>query len=202
MIAKKDMVNNRIACYFEKLKDTIDLIDINEIDRAVQLFMEVRRRGSHIFVLGNGGSAATANHFLCDFGKNAVKGDSKRFRVYSLCSSLEAVTAYANDISFDCVFKRQLINLMDDGDVILAISASGNSPNVIKAVQYARRRNAKVIGMTGGTGGKLKEMSDIRLHVESNIIEQVEDIHLIFAHIVVYLFKQYQAELVTEGEGH
>lgn len=178
-----------IKKYLGGLKDVIDTLDLGELDRAVKLLKSERKNNRQIFVVGNGGSTATANHFLCDFGKNAVKSDEGRFKIVSLCSSVEVITAYANDVAYEVIFEEQLKNLMNHGDIIMAISASGNSPNIINAVRYAKEKQGVIVGLTGGDGGKLKQLADIRLHVESDVIEQVEDVHLIFEHIIVYLFK-------------
>ena len=178
-----------IEKYLSELKGVIDRLDVSELAKAVEMLQKARKRNKQIFLMGNGGSAATANHFLCDFGKNAVPSDEGRFRIISVCSGMEPVTAYANDIAYASIFVEQLKNLFNDGDYIMAISASGNSMNVINAVDYAKRRGGTIIGLTGGDGGKLKSLADVKLHVECDVIEQVEDIHMIFEHILVFLFK-------------
>jgi D-sedoheptulose 7-phosphate isomerase len=184
-----DNMIKEIEKYLSDLKVVIDKLDMPEVAKAVEVLREARKQNKQIFLMGNGGSAATANHFLCDFGKNAVSGDEGRFRIISVCTGMEPVTAYANDMAYESIFVEQLKNLFNDGDYVLAISASGNSMNVINAVNYAKERNGTIIGLTGGDGGKLRKLSDVKLHVECDVIEQVEDIHMIFEHILVFLFK-------------
>jgi len=179
-----------VTHYLEDLKKVISDVEPEDIVKIIDTLKKANESKKQIFLIGNGGSASTANHFVCDFGKNAIKGDKGRYKIISLCDNISYITAYGNDVGYDSVFAEQLKNLMEEGDLVLAISASGNSPNIIKAVEYAKQKNGVVIGLTGGCGGKLKELSDININVPSNVIEQVEDAHLIFEHIIVYVFKQ------------
>ncbi len=178
--------------YLESVGDIINKLDIKNISKMIEAIKLAYKDDKRIFVFGNGGSAATANHFACDFGKNAIEDDNNRIKVISLSNSITSITACGNDIGFDTVFEEQLKNLMHDGDLILSISASGNSPNIIRAVEYAKKRNATVVGITGFNGGKLKELSDINVNVASDSYEKIEDIHLIITHIIVYWFKANQ----------
>ncbi len=181
-----------ILDYLESIGDIINKLDINNISEMIEAIKLAYKDDKRIFVFGNGGSAATANHFACDFGKNAIKDDNNRIKVISLSNSISSITACGNDIGFDTVFEEQLKNLMHDGDLILCISASGNSPNIIRAVEYAKKRYGTVIGMTGFSGGKLKELSDINVNVASDSYEKIEDMHLMITHIIVYWFKMNQ----------
>lgn len=178
--------------YQAELIAHIQALDPARIQAFVETLVTAYQQDKQIFVMGNGGSAATANHFSCDFGKNAVQGDRRRFRILSLSSNVEAITALGNDISFDEIFRQQLINLMNEGDVLIAISASGNSPDIIKAVEYARERGGKVVGLAGFRGGKLEAMSDVSMVAHMNSYERVEDIHLIILHIVICFLKEHQ----------
>jgi D-sedoheptulose 7-phosphate isomerase len=178
-----------IGKYLKTLAVKLDDFDCDSLVAIIEALQNARMKGKNIFVIGNGGSAATASHFACDFGKNAVKSDEGRFRVISLCESTSSITAYGNDISFDSVFEEQLKNLMGREDVVIAISASGNSPNIVKAVNYARSKAGVIIGLTGFNGGRLKELSDININSDFNTYEQIEDFHLILTHIIVYCFK-------------
>ncbi|MGE5549727.1 MAG: SIS domain-containing protein [Bacteroidota bacterium] len=175
--------------YLRGLRVVLDTLHPEEMDRVIAALREIHRQKKRVFLIGNGGSAATANHFACDFGKNAIKDEESKFKIISLSDNICAITAYGNDEGYENTFVQQLKNLMEPGDMLIAISASGNSPNIIKAVQYARAKNAFVIGLTGFDGGRLKALSDINLNVGTNIIEQVEDIHLIILHIIVYTVK-------------
>ena len=180
---------NVIQSYKKDLYRLIELLDEKEMENACQLLLNAYRENRQIFVAGNGGSAGTANHFSCDFGKNAVKSQTNRPRILSLSANIEVLTALGNDFSFADIFCEQLKNQMNDGDVILLISASGNSPNVVTAAEYVKRRGGKVIGLTGFSGGKLRELSDVSLHIPCESYEESEDLHMIIAHMIVCWFK-------------
>lgn len=175
--------------YLNSMKDLCDALDREKLDAMFAAVRQAWQNGKTIFVAGNGGSAATANHFFCDFSKNAVKGDVNRAKVITLSSDAARITALGNDYSFDRIFSEQLINLMDDGDAVILISASGNSPDVIKAAEYAKSRCGVVIGLTGFSGGRLCELSDINIHCPATSYEQVEDVHSMVMHMLVCYFK-------------
>jgi D-sedoheptulose 7-phosphate isomerase len=143
-----------------------------------------------IFIFGNGGSASTASHMACDLAKGVSVKAKKRFKVQSLCDNVPIMTAWANDISYDDIFKEQLENLMNPEDIIIAISASGNSPNIVKAVEFAKAAGAFVIGFTGFSGGRLKDLSNLCMHFPINHYGQVEDLHLICEHILADCMKE------------
>ena len=164
-------------------------LDEEALEHACQLLLTAYRENRQIFVAGNGGSAGTANHLSCDFGKNAVKTRTRRPKILSLSANVEVLTALGNDFSYADVFVEQLRNQMNDGDVILLISASGNSPNVVRAAEYVKSRGGKVIGMTGFSGGRLRELSDVALHIPCESYEESEDLHLILTHMIVCWFK-------------
>jgi len=178
--------------YLKSIADIIDKLDIENISEMIEAIKLAYQDDKRIFVFGNGGSSATANHFACDFGKNAIQNENNKIKVISLSNSISSITAYGNDMGFDTVFEEQLKNLMHNGDLVLCISASGNSPNIMRAAEYAKKRDGIVIGLTGFSGGKLKELSDINVNVASDSYEKIEDIHLIITHIIVYWFKKNQ----------
>lgn len=182
-------MKNTIVEYISDVKRLCDSLDAEQIDKACGLILEKYKAGKQIFVAGNGGSAGTANHFSCDFGKNAVKGDENKPKIISISANIEVLTALGNDFSYADVFSEQMKNLFNDGDLILLISASGNSPNVLKAAEYAKKRGGKVIGFTGFSGGKLKDLSDICINIPSDSYEKIEDLHMMLAHMVVCWFK-------------
>ena len=165
-------------------------IDTKQFKSVCDLLLEGYKQGKNIFVAGNGGSAGTSNHFCCDFGKNAVKGDTNRPKIISLSANIEVLTALGNDFCYAEVFSQQLKNLMNDGDIVLLISASGNSPNIVSAAEYAKTRGGTVIGFSGFKGGKLKELSDINVNIPSNSYEQIEDLHMMLTHMIVCYFKK------------
>ena len=173
-----------IRGYIEELKSTLDMLPIKVIRQAVEVILESYRKGGTIFVAGNGGSASTASHFACDLGKGTAVEGKPRLRVISMADNLSLLTAWANDVSYEAIFVDQLKNLMRPGDLLIAISASGNSPNVLRAAEYARQLGCKVIGLTGFGGGKLAKLADIAIVVESDRYGPVEDIHLVLDHIM------------------
>lgn len=182
-------MNKILDGYKDNVIGLIKNIDTYKLMEVINVLEESRREKKRIFICGNGGSATTANHFVCDFGKNAVKEDEGRVKIISLCDNLATITAYGNDFGYETIFEERLKNLMEDGDIIIAISASGNSKNILNAAEYARKRKGYIISLTGFDGGKLKGLSDLNINIESNIIEQVEDIHLMLEHMIVYYYK-------------
>ncbi len=177
-----------INTYLEHEIDTLKALDVNEINAALNLLLETFENGNTVFVFGNGGSSATASHFQNDFNKGVSEHTEKKFNFQCLNDNVATVMAVANDIGFDEVFRFQLIGHMRPGDVALAISGSGNSKNVLNAVEYAKSQGAKVIGLTGFGGGKLKELSDVSLHVPVNSMQITEDIHMVFDHLMMSIF--------------
>lgn len=172
--------------YLDYLASCFAAIDQDALARFVNLLLAARESGQAVFFIGNGGSAATASHFANDISIGTRTGDEKPFRAISLTDNVAVMTALANDEGYDRMFVDQLKVQMRDGDALVAISASGNSPNVIAAVEYAKSRGAQIVGLTGFDGGKLKDLSDIKLHVQTDKGEYgpVEDIHMIFDHLV------------------
>ena len=183
----KDYISE-INTYLEHEINTLKALDVNEINAALNLLLETFENGNTVFVFGNGGSSATASHFQNDFNKGVSEHTEKKFNFQCLNDNVATVMAVANDIGFDEVFRFQLIGHMRPGDVVLAISGSGNSKNVLNAVEYAKSQGAKVIGLTGFGGGKLKELSDVSMHVPVNSMQITEDIHMVFDHLMMSIF--------------
>lgn len=175
---------HEIDSYWQSLIDVLRVMPCMPASRIAGELLECYRNRRTVFVLGNGGSAATASHLACDLAKGTRANGDPTFRVLSLTDNVPLLTAWSNDASYDCALAQQLASFVEPGDVVLAISASGNSPNVLQAMQTARRHGARTIGLTGRTGGRLAGMVDIALHVPSDSIEQVEDAHVIVAHSV------------------
>lgn len=173
-----------IEWYFAEMKTVLDRIDREPIERAIAVLHQARMDGRQIFIMGNGGSASTASHMVCDLAKNTRQPDWPSYRVIGLADNMAIFSAFGNDDGYENVFALQLANLVNPGDIVVAISTSGNSPNVLRAVELANERGASVIGMTGFNAGKLGAMVDIHLHVPSDCIEQVEDIHLMLEHLI------------------
>jgi D-sedoheptulose 7-phosphate isomerase len=181
-----------IYAYLDNLSEIINMLETENIVKVIEELRKTNVSRRKIFVFGNGGSAATANHFVCDLGKNAIRDEKERFKIISLCDNIPYVTAYGNDVGYESIFEEQLKNLMESRDMVICISASGNSSNIIKAVNYAKKKKGTVVSITGFKGGKVREMSDININVSSDSYEKIEDIHLIIMHIIVYWFKQNQ----------
>ena len=160
-----------------------------QLELAVQLVRETYRADRQIFTTGNGGSAAVAVHLAADFGKNIARPDEKHPRIMTLCANSSALTALGNDCGYDETFSGQLRNFFNPGDLLIAISSSGNSPNIIKGVEFAQANGGKVIGMSGFNGGRLRQLADISLHVPVNVYEVVEDMHSIFCHAIIHAMK-------------
>lgn len=173
-----------IENYLDLVKDTIDKLDRAQIGEAIEAFMRAYREGRTIFLFGNGGSAASASHACGDFLKGASYGLEKRFKIISLVDNLPALMAIANDISYDDIFIEQLKNFLQPGDLVIGISGSGNSANVVKAMAYAKEKGAQTIAFCGYTGGKIKQMASIAVHSVAMDMEVAEDIHMIVFNII------------------
>jgi D-sedoheptulose 7-phosphate isomerase len=181
---------NQYQNYVSDLQQTLDRLPWEVIEGMVEKLHHSRLNGKQVFILGNGGSAATASHFACDLGKNIVVPHLPRLRVQSLTDNMSFFSACANDYGYESVFAEQLANLLQPGDIVLAISASGNSPNVLNAIEYARGRSAFTIGWSGYKGGKLAGLVDMAVVVPNDCIEQIEDAHMILAHMVTVTLRQ------------
>lgn len=174
--------------YVDNLVGTLKNLDLAKVDQAIDILREARDNGRTVFTCGNGGSASTASHFACDIVKGASYQREKRFRIMALTDNLAAMTAYSNDVSYECVFVEQLKNFAKPGDVLLAISGSGNSPNVLRAVEYANQLGCRTIAMTGRDGGKLGPLAEVNIHAKDPHMGRIEDAHLIACHMIGYAF--------------
>ncbi len=175
--------------YLDHLIEDIKALPIEQIVAVANVLRTAQLKGKRIFVMGNGGSAAAAAHFTCDLGKNTRQPDQPRLRVISLVDNLSGLTAYANDEGYENVFSEPLLSLAEEGDVAVAISGSGNSPNVLKAMETAKRLGVITIGLTGFEGGRLKSMVDYCIVVPSHNMERIEDLHLILNHLFTGLIR-------------
>lgn len=175
-----------IVKYIDELKNLLDKVDPNVISNIIQELDLTAEKKSRIYILGNGGSSATASHMVNDLGAGLRRREIMNFDVTSLGDNSPVVTAIANDIGYENIFYMQMKGLISSEDLIIAISCSGNSPNILKAVEYAKKLGCKIISATGFDGGGLKLMSDINLHVDAQNGEYglVEDVHMILDHII------------------
>lgn len=181
--------------YRREIKDYIRLeieilgkMDVEAINDALNLLHDTMQKEGNIYIFGNGGSSATASHFQNDFNKGISEHTVKKFRFQCLNDNMATVMAIANDIGFDEVFRFQLSGRLKADDIVIAISGSGNSRNVLNGVEYAKEQDCKVIGLTGYDGGKLKELSDISLHVPVNSMQITEDLHMVLDHLMMSVF--------------
>jgi len=185
--------------YLEGLKKCLDALALEEVAEVIGYLEEAYREGRQVLIIGNGGSAATASHMACDLGKNVLPKEcretARRFRVMALTDNVPWMMALANDLGYEYVFSEQLKNLVQEGDLVVAISGSGNSPNIIQGVSVARECGAKVVGILGFDGGKAREMVDVCVVVGNNEYGYIEDVDMMLAHLLTGYFRA----LVAEG---
>jgi D-sedoheptulose 7-phosphate isomerase len=170
--------------YTSKLAGLLQQLDYTVIESIAQQLMRAHREGRRVYVIGNGGSAATAAHFVCDLGKNTACGHVQGIRVMALTDNVPISTALSNDHGYEALFERQLRTLVEPGDIVMAISASGNSPNIVNGLKAAREVGAATIALLGFDGGAARALSDVALVIESFNYGHVEDAHMIIGHVL------------------
>ena len=170
--------------HIRKVHEALSMMSISAIERVVDIILEAYRANRHVYVVGNGGSASTAAHFACDLAKATIVEGRPRMRVTSLTDNVALITAWANDTSYERVFAEQLKSLIDPGDVLVTVSASGNSPNILAAVEVARSLGAVTVAFVGFDGGRLKDAVTAAVHVPVHDYGVVEDCHLALEHAV------------------
>jgi len=178
-------IKNFAGKYLIELVDLINSIDLHEIENFINELEEAYKNDKNIFVMGNGGSASTASHFACDINKGVSLKLNKRFKVISLNDNIPIMLAYANDISYDSIFEEQLKNYIKKDDLVVGISGSGNSKNVLMAIEYANAIGARTFGITGYDGGKLKKIAEKSIVIRSNDMQKIEDCHMILVHLTM-----------------
>ncbi len=176
--------------YRGELQAALAAVDLEKVNQAIEILALARDEGRHVFICGNGGSASTASHFAVDLGKGASFGRKTRFRVMALTDSLPTITAYSNDVSYECVFVEQMKNFADPGDVVVAISSSGNSQNVLRAVEYANIIGCRTIALTGCGGGRLGPLVQLNIEIPHAHTGRIEDLHMIVLHMIGYYFME------------
>ncbi len=197
----REYINNFVG----EAKRALDCVSAEEIAKAINILQAVYERDGRIYVFGNGGSLALATHWVADFNKTVfdhhLDKASRRFQAVRLPSTESEITAWANDIGFDMVFAGPLRNYLQDSDVVIAISSSGNSPNVVKAVELAKERKIPVIGLSGFDGGKLNQLADAKILVptEKGNYFIVEGVHGVILHLMVRYFKDYFNHVVENS---
>ena len=182
-----------VAHYLEENRRLLSSIDPAAMAGVIAAVGEARDKDQQIFAIGNGGSASTASHFVTDLAKGASLDRKKRFKVVSLTDNVEWITALGNDLCFEDIFVEQLRNFAQPGDVLIAISGSGNSENVLRAVRHAKEIGCITVGFVGFQGGKLKALVDHAVVIESDHMGRIEDMHLILQHMICYYFMEREA---------
>lgn len=185
--------------YFTELKQSIDRIDRARVLQAIHMLIRTYVRKRCIYVIGNGGSASTASHMVCDLSRGTLRYDTAqggRMKVFSPVDATSYVTAIGNDMSYEHIFSEQLRGVVEKGDTVVAISVSGNSPNIIKAVTLAKEMKAQTIGLLGfRTGGKLAKMVDCAIVVDSDDYGRCEDVHLSLNHVFTDWIARHKQEI-------
>ena len=178
--------------YISELAGIINIIDGEQFEALIDELTMAYEQQANIFVCGNGGSAATASHFACDMNKGVSFGREKKFKIICLNDNIPTITAYSNDVSYDSIFVEQLKNFINAGNLLIGISGSGNSENVLRAVRYANEIKGKTFGICGYGGGRLKDAAQKSIVINSNDMQKVEDAHLIILHCVMQWFSAKQ----------
>jgi D-sedoheptulose 7-phosphate isomerase len=192
-----------INTYFTELEQMLRDISPARLQHILSLLEDAYRNGHRIFIMGNGGSAATASHFALDLAKNTIMPGAPRLKAISLTDHVPLITAWSNDTAYEHIFEEQLANLIEPGDVVIGISASGNSLNVINALNLAKKSRAATVGLLGANGGHIKSIVDACVLAPGQNIEQEEDAHMILAHIITRhmreVVRSYACQLALAG---
>ena len=175
---------NMVNEYFTEMGQMLTSISRSDIQKVLSLLENAYYSGHRVFIMGNGGSAATASHFALDLAKNTITPNAPRLKAISLTDHVPLITAWSNDTAYEHIFAEQLANMVEPGDVVIGISTSGNSLNVINALLLAKQSQAYTIGLLGATGGKIKDMVDAYILAPGQNIEQEEDAHMLLAHVI------------------
>lgn len=179
-MGEREIIRN----YIDQVRDTMADIPVDEIQKIVMVLNHARIAGNKIFIMGNGGSAATASHFANDLNKGAIRSGLPRFKAFALSDNIPVITAWSNDVSYEDIFAEQLENYIDERDIVIAISGSGNSLNILKAVKLAMSKGGITIALTGFNGGKVKDIASYCIVIPSNSMRQIEDFHLLLTHVI------------------
>jgi len=184
------MIRDFVTDYLDGVRAALERINLDKFELLIALLLEAYQAHNQIFVMGNGGSAATASHFACDINKSVSFSLARKFKVICLNDNIPTVLAYANDNSYDDIFAEQLKNFLKPNDVVIGVSGSGNSKNVIRAVEYANHSGGKSVGLTGFDGGRLAEVAGLSIVVHADDMQKVEDVHLVLTHMIMQILFQ------------
>lgn len=180
----------QIKEYLLKLSETVNKISVKDVEQCSKVLLQAYENQKNIFICGNGGSAATASHFACDINKGVSYGLDKRFKIMALTDNLATISAYSNDVNYDFIFLEQIKNFYNPGDVLIGISGSGNSMNVLKAIEFVNENEGVTIGWTGFQGGKLKEVSQFSINANIDDMQISEDIHMTLVHLMMKVLRK------------
>lgn len=178
---------NELNAYREREIAVLNSLDLNSVNQVMNVLEDARLHGKRIFICGNGGSAATASHYCCDFNKGVSENQNDKYNFECLNDNIPTLMAVANDIGYEEVFRFPLKNKMKSGDILIGISGSGNSKNVVNAMEYAKSIGGTTIAIVGYSGGKMKETADYNIHVNINDMQISEDIHMMLDHMMMYV---------------
>lgn len=178
---------NELNAYREREIAVLNSLDLNSVNQVMNVLEDARLHGKRIFICGNGGSAATASHYCCDFNKGVSENQNDKYNFECLNDNIPTLMTVANDIGYEEVFRFPLKNKMKSGDILIGISGSGNSKNVVNAMEYAKSIGGTTIAIVGYSGGKMKEMADYNIHVNINDMQISEDIHMMLDHMMMYV---------------
>ena len=194
-MVKEVSILESIGQYLEGLQHTLGALPMDRIQDVADLLLSASYAGSTVFTLGNGGSAATASHFACDLAKGTITTGRPRFRAVALTDNVPLMTAWSNDVSYDDVFAGQLSSLMGQADVLVAFSPSGNSANVLRAVELARSIGGITVGFSGFDGGRLSTLVDLPVVVPCDCPEQIEDMHFVLCHLTCTVLREQMRQI-------
>lgn len=180
----------KISEYFEKEKKVIGLISKKDLNTVMNVLCQARDTGHQIFIMGNGGSAATASHYVCDFNKGISFGKETKFKFICLNDNIPSLMAYGNDLSYADIFVYALQTYFNEGDVVIGISGSGNSENVVRALKWADENGGITIGLTGYSGGKVKQLCKYNVHIPIDDMQITEDLHMMLDHCMMKILSQ------------
>lgn len=180
---------NSLGEYFETEAQLYTRVAFDRVEAVIATLERARLEGRRVFLFGNGGSASTASHFACDLGKGTIQLDRPRFKVIALNDNMPTFSAYANDMGYETVFAEPLLSLAERGDIAIGFSGSGNSANVLRAMEAAHQIGVATIGFTGFEGGKLKDRVELHVNVPSSVMGQIEDVHLALTHAICEMLK-------------
>lgn len=184
------LFHNKITDYLKTEKEILDSLNIEDINTLINILVDTARKNGIIYICGNGGSASTASHFMNDFNKGVNDFQGNPFRFMCLSDNVATITAIANDISYDEIYRHQLLNRLTPNDIVIGISGSGNSKNIINVISYANECGNTTVSLTGYDGGALKSLASYNVHIPIKNMQIVEDIHLILDHLIMYILNE------------